>query len=421
MRWRDFTLLWTASAAAQLGGICAATANPLLALVLTRSPVFAGYVGAASTIPALLMRLPAGWFVDRFNRRLLMFVSQLGRLVGCGLVVYALASGDHPRSLLLVAALCEGTFIVLFSAAEITAVQRVVNSAELPSALAMNEARDHLAFMAGRPLGGFLFGQREVYPYYLNMLASLWSLFAVFMMDEKSHRPPGKNPLSPAVARGSLFDGVKMVLLNSFLRTVVVVCAVGNFFFQIVVLLLLVLAERQHLSSARIGLLLATSGVGGLVGSAIAPSIGRRVRDERNIIQFCVAAWVVLTLIVALSAHAVPGLIAWGGVSVTGGFLNVAFVTHQSMRVPEHLLGRVIGINRFITSGAVPLGALCAGHIVARMQPRPAAWLAFGAITLMAAAVPVLLRPRKLLPARTVERMKKRLAPKEIAEPAVVR
>ena len=60
---------------------------------------------------------PASWG----GRGHLLDEGQLGRLVGCGLVVYALASGDHPRSLLLVAALCEGTFIVLFSAAEITA------------------------------------------------------------------------------------------------------------------------------------------------------------------------------------------------------------------------------------------------------------------------------------------------------------
>jgi MFS family permease len=417
MRWRDFTLLWSASAASQLGGMCAATANPLLALVLTHSPVFAGYVGAASTIPALLMYLPAGWFVDRFNRRLLMFVSQLGRLAGCALVVCALVFGGHPKPLLIMAALCEGTFLVLYSAAEITAVRRVVKSADLPSALAMNEARGHLAFMAGRPLGGFLFGQRESYPYYVNMLASVWSLVALLMMDKTNYQPHGVGRPADDAPRISLFDGLRTVILSSFLRTVVVVCAVGNFFFQTVVLLLVVLAEQQHLSSTTIGLLLATSGVGGLIGSIVAPSLGKRVRDERNIITVCVLAWAALTLIVAMSAHPVTGLIAWGGLSVTGGFLNVAIVTHQTKQVPEHLFGRVMGINRFLTSGAVPLGALSAGYIVAGLQPHLAAWLVFGAIALMAVTVPFLLRPRWLLPDRTVERLKERLTPKEVHEP----
>jgi MFS family permease len=405
MRWRDFTLLWSASAASQLGGMCAATANPLLALVLTHSPVFAGYVGAASTIPALLMYLPAGWFVNRFNRRLLMFVGQLGRLAACGLVVYALGFGDHPKPLLIVAALCEGTFLVLYSAAEMTAVRRVVNSTELSSALAMNEARGHLAVMAGKPLGGFLFGQRESYPYVVNLVASLWSLVALLMMDKTNYQPDEAK--TPAGAGSSLLDGLREVILNSFLRTVVVVCAVGNFLFQTVVLLLVVLAEQQHLSSARIGVLLATSGIGGLIGSVAAPAIGRRIPDERRIIMICVAAWALLTLVVAVTAQPVVGMIAWGGLSVTGGFLNVAIVNHQTRQVPEHLLGRVIGINRFLTSGAVPLGALSAGYIVAELQPRLAAWLVFVVIASMVVAVPLLIRPRTWLPAGAIDRIKR--------------
>lgn len=420
MRWRDFTLLWSASAASQFGGMCAATANPLLALLLTHSPVFAGYVGAASTIPALLMYLPAGWFVDRFNRRLLMFVGQLGRLAGSALVVCALGFGGHPKPLLIMAALCEGTFLVLYSAAEITAVQQVVSSVDLPSALAMHEARGHLALMAGKPLGGYLFGRRESYPYYVNMLASVWSLLALLLMNKTDYQPHETGRSVDGTPRSSLFDGVKMMISDSFLRTVVVVCAVGNFFFQTVVLSLLVLAEQQHLSSARIGLLLATSGVGGLVGSIAAPILRKRVRDERNIIKVCVLAWAVLTLIVAVSAQPVTGLIAWGGLSVTGGFLNVAIVTYQTRRVDPHLLGRVMGINRFLTSGAVPLGALSAGYIVAGLQPRLAAWLVFGAITLTAVTMAFLLHPRWLLPDPTVDRLKERLTPKEPRESAAI-
>lgn len=409
-RWRDFTLLWSASAASQLGGVCAATANPLLALVLTHSPVFAGYVTAASTIPSLLMNLPAGWLVDRVSRRLLMFIGQLGRLAGCVMVVYALAFGGHPKPLLIMAALCEGTFLVLYSAAETAAVQRVVGSTEMSSALAANEARSHLAVMAGKPLGGLLFGLREFYPYYLNLMASTWSVIALLLMGKTNYQPAEAGEPRDTPPRLSFFDGVKTVILSPFLRTVVVVCAVGNFFFQTVVLLLVVLAEQQHLSSARIGLLLAASGVGGLIGSVIAPRAKHFIKDEQTIIKYCVRAWIALTLIVALSAQPVAGLIAWGGLSVTGGLLNVAIADHQAKRVPEHLLGRVIGINRFLTSGAVPLGALCAGHIVTELRPGPAAWFVCLAIALMAPAVGVLLQPSRVLPGRALEALKKRLA-----------
>jgi MFS family permease len=399
--------------------MCSATANPLLALRLTHSPILAGWVGAASTIPMLLMYLPAGWFVDRFNRRRLMFVSQSARLLVCAFLVCVLCFGDHRTSWLIVAALCEGAFLVIYTAAEITAVQRVVHSAALPSALAMNEARSHLTLMAGRPLGGFLFGANKALPYCMNVLASVWSIVALLMMDKKDYQPRNATSLPGTTAdersRISVFSGVRVVILSPFLRTVAVVCAIGNFFFQTVVLLLVVLAEQQHMSSASIGLLLATSGVGGLIGSIVAPRAVRWVRDERNIIKFCVAAWALLILIVAVSAQPVVGLIAWGGLSVTGGFLNIAISNFQANQVPEHLLGRVIGINRLITSGAAPLGALSAGYIVAELHPHRAAVLVFGVVASMTIAVPFLLRPRRRLTDKMVDKLKAWLAPPPFA------
>jgi MFS family permease len=405
---RDFTLLWSASAASQLGGMCAAAANPLLALVLTHSPVFAGYVTAASAIPGLLMTLPAGWLVDHVNRRLLMFAGQVGRLFGCTMVVYALGFGGHPKPLLLISALCEGTFLTIYNAAETAVVQRVVDSRELASALAANEARSHLALMAGKPLGGFLFGLREFYPYYLNLVVSLWSVVAVFNVDTKDEaRTEKAGEPADDRQRFSFFDGVKAVAGSSFLRTVVVVCVVGNFFFQTVLLMLVWLAQQQGLSSARIGLLLATSGVGGLVGSIVAPGLIARVRDEWIVIS-CAVTWALLTLVVALTADPVTGLIAWGGLSVAGGFLNVAMNNHQATWVPDRLLGRVIGINRFLTSGATPLGALSAGYIVAELSPPAAAWLVFIVIASMTAAVVCLFVRPWLVFSLLGERLRKR-------------
>jgi MFS family permease len=375
-----------------------------LALLLTNSPIFAGWVAAASTIPTLLMHLPAGWLVDRYNRRLLLFIGQAGRLAASALLVWALWSGDQSTMMIIiiVAAICEGAFWVLYNAAEITAVQRVVNSVELPSALALNEARVHIAVIAGKPLSGFLFELNKAFPYCINLMGFIWSIPALFIMKKKDYQPLQEDRSWDGT---SIARVVKEVARSSFMRTVVIVCAIGNFCFQIVVLSLLVLAQQQNMSSTLIGLLLAISGIGGLVGSLIAPRVRPRVKGERNVISFCVAAWAALTFVVAVSAQPVVGLIAWGGLSIAGGFLNVALLTYQVREVPGHMLGRVMAINRFLTSGAVPLGALTAGYVVTEFQPPGAVWLVFIVIMLMALVV----SPRWMRFGSMVGRLKSRL------------
>ncbi|TMR01843.1 MFS transporter [Actinomadura soli] len=407
MRGHDFTLLWSASAASQLGHMCALTANPLLALLLTGSPVVAGWVSAAGTVPALLMHLFAGWLVDRLDRRRLMLAGQVGRLAAGVLPLGAIAFRDWAAALLILFAFFEGLFLVLYNTAEVTAVRHVVTAKKLPTALATNEARGHLAQLLGRPLGGFLLGCGKYLPHLVGVLVSVWAIFALSLMRQKNfrprdvHDPSMAGPAGPAAV--SFRTVLRIVLRSPFLRTVLIIGAVGNFCFQALVLSLLVLAREHDMSGGHIGLLLATSGICGLIGSIAAPKIEKWLGDERTI-GVCVAAWSALTLVVALVAEPVTGLVAWGGLSLTGGLLNVALINHQTGRVPEHMLGRVMGLSRFLTGGTVPLGALTAGYLVAALGPRSTTWLACAGVLLLACVVPVLMRPRLLRSRLTIRR-----------------
>ena len=83
---RDFTLLWTSQVASTVGTRITAVAYPLLVLLLTGSPALAGVVAFAQTLPFLLLYLPAGAWIDRWDRRRTMVVCELGRAVALGSV-----------------------------------------------------------------------------------------------------------------------------------------------------------------------------------------------------------------------------------------------------------------------------------------------------------------------------------------------
>ncbi len=66
---RDFILLWSGQVVSTLGSEVSGLAFPLLVLSLTGSPARAGIVGFARGLPYLLVYLPAGAPVDRWNRK----------------------------------------------------------------------------------------------------------------------------------------------------------------------------------------------------------------------------------------------------------------------------------------------------------------------------------------------------------------
>jgi MFS family permease len=84
---RDFSLLWSGMAVSVLGTQISATAYPLLVLALHYSAADAGLVGFMATLPYAVLQLPAGAFIDRWNRKPTMIVCDIGRAVALASVV----------------------------------------------------------------------------------------------------------------------------------------------------------------------------------------------------------------------------------------------------------------------------------------------------------------------------------------------
>jgi MFS family permease len=410
----DFTLLWGSSVFSQLGNISVATATPLLALSCGASPVLVGWLVALGSLPGLLLHIPAGLIADRWNRWQIMRFSQLSRMFTALLVVTGLYVLDHPTLFLLLAVMLDGTAAAFYNIAETAVVREVVPYEELRGAMARNEARQHVAQVLGRPLGGFLFGTLRWLPSGIGTLTSLVSVGIIMIISRRNYgsRPSG-GPLAAdltATPRGvqpdtvanreGLVAALRIVARNGFLSATIIACAVGNFFFQSVILLLYVTAREQHLASSTFGLLFAVSGVFGLAGAILAPRILDRF-PPRQVVVGGVWAWFVMIFTVSWSGHVTFSLAAWGSCSFMGVLLNVALVTYQAQEVPGHLQGRITGITRFVTGIAVSLGALASGYIISALTPDGTTAVVWFPFVVIAAITSLLLfAPGRLLLAR---------------------
>jgi len=86
---RDFLLFQTGLLLSSGGSQMTAIAYPLLVLALTGSPAQAGLVSFARLIPYPLFVLVAGVVVDRLDRRRVMIVADVVRVVAVGSIVAA--------------------------------------------------------------------------------------------------------------------------------------------------------------------------------------------------------------------------------------------------------------------------------------------------------------------------------------------
>ena len=368
---RDFTLLWTSQVASTVGTRVTAVAYPLLVLLLTGSPTLAGVVAFAQTLPYLLIYLPGGAWVDRWDRRRTMVVCELGRAVALGSVAaVALAGGVAAVSVWQLAAVAfvEGCLFVLFDLAEGAALPHLVHETQLPTAIAYNQARTQGADLVGQPLGGVLFTLTPAAPFLVDAVTYLASGGAVAAI--RSRLQADRAP-STVRMRTQIAEGLRFVLASAFLRDSVLVVAGMNLVFNGLFLALVVRAQDLGASPAQIGLMLGVYGAGALLGALAAPWLHRRLPGRLILVSI---AWAWAVLLAVQSVMPTPlwlGVVA-GLIALPGPAFNVVFAAYVYRVTPDELMARVRSVIKLVAWGAIPVGSLLGGVLAEQLGAGPA-------------------------------------------------
>ncbi|OIJ85834.1 MFS transporter [Streptomyces colonosanans] len=139
-------------------------------------------MGFTQTLPFLVLYLPAGALVHRWDRRHVMLAADGVRVVLHGPVVLAPAVERLIVAALLAVVFLDGACSVFFQLAESAALPHIVPRHQLPTAVAQNQALELAADLAGRPLGGALFTAGHILPFVADMLSyALGFLAMVFV------------------------------------------------------------------------------------------------------------------------------------------------------------------------------------------------------------------------------------------------
>jgi len=258
---RSFILLWTGAGISILGSRTSAIAYGLVVLWATKSATLTSLVTFAALLPFLVTQLPAGAYVDRWNRRTVMVGCDLGRVVAIGIVAITVATGHVWIPLLMVVAFVEGSLTVMYTIAERAAVFTVVHEDQIGGAITANEARGQAAGLVGQPIGTFLFAVTRWLPFAATVIAHVISL-STLLLIRQDLQGARDNENRPNVLH-DIAEGFRFVLSQKYLKRALGLIAASNVLFQILGIGLLVIVQRNGGSPTVIGYILVASGVGG--------------------------------------------------------------------------------------------------------------------------------------------------------------
>jgi MFS family permease len=362
--YRDFRLLMAGSFISMLGSRISTIAFPLLALFLTNSPVDAGLVAFAATIPSALVYIPAGALVDHWNPWRAMLVCESGRGVAVAVVAISLIAGKPSIFLLIPVVIVEEVLEVFSTLAERRCARNLVPQDRVSSAQASIETKTHVVVLAGRPLGVFLFSFEPIAPFFADAASFLISAF--FIATLKGRHPVAVRPgrLSGKRLREDIIIAMKVLLKDKYARAALAFSASGTLIGQALIMIFLASARTSGLPSFRVGLVLAASGAGGILGAVFAPRL--RTPFKSSLVLFQVLAWSVALAFLAtwgwrsfLCMAVVMALL-----SLTGALGNIEMDTYLVQAFDENMLARAISFGRLIAYTASAIGPMLGGMLI---------------------------------------------------------
>ena len=400
-RWphRDFRRLWSAQAVSALGSQVTLLALPLTALLaLHARPYEVALLATANTLPNLALGIPAGVWIDRARRRLVMIGADLGRATMLASVPVAYGLGILTLPHLYLVAVVTGSLSVLFEIASAAYLPSVVTPAQLIEANAKFEGSRVVAWAAGPGAGG---GLVSLVTAPVALLADAASFLAsaglIGSMSAREELPqPAHDGVKPK--RRDLREGAAYVLRHAHLRALLASHALANLALGIVWAIVIVYAVRDlGLTAALVGVALSLGQIGGFAGAVL----GQRVAQVAGVGRTVVVAFFLFgpaTLLLAAAAKTAAVLfvsVGWALENLARALYGVTATSVRQALVPHNLQARVVGFTTTAGTGAFPLGTAVGGALAGGLGLRHA--MLVGALISFLPFIPVAASPVRSL------------------------
>lgn len=356
-----------------------------LALQMTDSAGFVGLTGFVSGIPLLVLSIPAGIILDRYDRRQVLKLAQWGVMIAASLFAVLVALDALREWSLLLLAGCYGTVMSFIFPTRNTIVPSLVERRDLVNGVALNSAVQNATRVIGPSLAGVMVAVVGAAGTFA--IAALMQVAALFSTARLPEAAAGRNRRT-AHSRGNFLHGLRLVRDDQFMLASVLLAFAANILVMPYLNLMPVFAQDVlGMGSSGLGVLLASAGVGTVAGSLVLARASSRLSSAKAQILTALA-FGALVLLFALSTHVVTAI----ALLFLAGLASAAFLainqTTVQLRVKDEDRGRVMSIY-MLTWGMLPFGQLTVGALADRFGTPSAIVMACAASIVCVAVVTV--------------------------------
>jgi MFS family permease len=380
LKHRNYRLLYPASAMSNIGTWAQRVAQDWLVLELTGSAQILGIVTGLQFAPTLFLSLWAGSLADKFDKRKLLYITNLGAGLVSAWLGLLIVSGAVEIWHVYVAALSLGVFSALDAPVRTSFTSELVGRTDLPNAVSLNSANFNVGRLVGPAMSGFLillFGTGPSFLInsfsYVVMIVTLTMINADELHTQKGAELGTKIRDALVYIRSRL--DLTLVMLTVFFS--------ATFGLNYQIFNALMATQEFNKGPAEFGGLGTFLAIGSLSGALIAARL-----ESWRVPRRIMAGATIFGLTLVVLSYA-PNYLVYSMLLPFGGAIAlmslVSANSYVQTSVDPNIRGRVMGVYLLIFMGGTPIGSPMIGFLAGEIGIR-ATITVCGALTAIAAA-----------------------------------
>ena len=319
----EFVRLWAAQTVSSFGSLVTTVALPFVAiLVLGATPSQLALLGIAEIVPAFLVGLIAGVWIDRTATRPIMVAADVGRAIILGTIPLAAFLGVLQIGLLYLTTPCLQHLDHLFDVARQSYLPTLVHRDALVEGNSKVAASEAVVELSANSVGGWLV-QLVTAPYAIVVDAGSYLWSAALILRIKTTEPPPPPTVTRQPVGHEIRAGLRFFAGTPLLRTLAASAAIFQCAGRIYVTVFLLYAVRDlGFQPGVLGFIFALGGATSFVGALVAQRLIARLGLRHALI----ASFVLI--------GAGNGLVALAGIG--RGFAGAFLVAQQLVKDPAY-------------------------------------------------------------------------------------
>jgi len=377
LRQRNFALLWSGGLISLMGDWVLMIGLPIYVYLLTRSVLALSITLLAAAVPNIVLGSIAGVFVDRWDRKRTMVITNL--LLALALLPLLLVQTADRVWIVYLVAFVEASLEQFFTPAQSALLPALVDEAHLVQANSLNSLSSNFARLVGPALGGIIaavFGLGGIVLADAASFLVAGLLIALITAAAKPSTEPAL-PLAESEAKvtASLWhewvDGMRVIGSQRSLVALLAMFSIMMLGEGVFGVLYPVFVYRiLHGGAPQIGQLMSAQAVGGLLGGVLVGWLGKRIISRWAIGLFAVA-FGLTDLAIFNSPTFFPFFWLTVGLFVTAGLVGIGPSTGaQSLlqaKSPDAYRGRIFGALGMTTGLCFLIGTVAAAFLTDRL------------------------------------------------------